>query len=135
MGNYNWVALAVDGPDSLFGYMSWTDNRDVRPCVDIRETDCIDGFDVLQRRTPGRSSPTSARHTRARPEHLGPVDHAAGRLKKASVQFVSRNVIASPSRRQCPERRYQRAQGLLAEARRHPTSSSVSWCLLGGQQK
>ena len=28
--------------------MAWTDNRDVRPGVDIRETDYVDGFDVFQ---------------------------------------------------------------------------------------
>jgi hypothetical protein len=50
-GDYNWVALAFDGASSLFGYMGWTDNRDVRPGVDIRETDYVDGFDVFQCRT------------------------------------------------------------------------------------
>lgn len=47
-GDYNYVALAFDGPTSLFGYMAWTDNRDVLPGVDIRETDYVDGFDVFQ---------------------------------------------------------------------------------------
>ena len=52
-GDYNYVALAFDGPTSLFGYMAWTDNRDVRPGVDIRETDYVDGFDVFQCRAAG----------------------------------------------------------------------------------
>jgi hypothetical protein len=56
-GDYNWVALAFDGPSSLFGYMGWTDNRDVRPGVDIRETDYVDGFDVFQCRTPAALEP------------------------------------------------------------------------------
>ncbi|MFL6131038.1 MAG: hypothetical protein ACJ73E_18500 [Mycobacteriales bacterium] len=50
-GDYNWVALAFDG-SSLAGYLTWTDNRDVLPGVDIRETDYVDGFDVHQCRTP-----------------------------------------------------------------------------------
>jgi hypothetical protein len=50
-GDYNWVALAFDGA-SLAGYLAWTDNRDVRPGVDIRETDYVDGFDVFQCRDP-----------------------------------------------------------------------------------
>jgi len=56
-GDYNWVALAFDGTSSLFGYMGWTDNRDVRPGVDIRETDYVDGFDVFQCRTPTALEP------------------------------------------------------------------------------
>jgi hypothetical protein len=56
-GDYNWVALAFDGTASLFGYMGWTDNRDVRPGVDIRETDYVDGFDVFQCRTPAALEP------------------------------------------------------------------------------
>jgi hypothetical protein len=56
-GDYNWVALAFDGASSLFGYMGWTDNRDVRPGVDIRETDYVDGFDVFQCRTPTALEP------------------------------------------------------------------------------
>ena len=55
-GDYNWVALAFDG-DSLFGYATWTDNRDVLPGVDIRETDYVDGFDVNQCRTPTALEP------------------------------------------------------------------------------
>ena len=50
-GDYNWVALAFDGA-SLASYLAWTDNRDVRPGVDIRETDYVDGFDVFQCRDP-----------------------------------------------------------------------------------
>jgi hypothetical protein len=56
-GDYNWVALAFDGATSLFGFMGWTDNRDVLPGVDIRETDYIDGFDVHQCRTPAALEP------------------------------------------------------------------------------
>jgi hypothetical protein len=55
-GDYNWVALAFDGA-SLAGYLAWTDNRDVRPGVDIRETDYVDGFDVFQCRTPAAPEP------------------------------------------------------------------------------
>ena len=51
-GDYNWIALAFDGARSLFGYMGWTDNRDVLAGTDIRETDYVDGFDVHQCRTP-----------------------------------------------------------------------------------
>lgn len=50
-GDYNHVALAFDGTSSLFGYTAWTDNRDVLPGVDIRETDYVDGFDVFQCRS------------------------------------------------------------------------------------
>jgi hypothetical protein len=56
-GDYNWVALAFDGTTSLFGYMGWTDNRDVLPGTDIRETDYVDGFDVNQCRTPAALEP------------------------------------------------------------------------------
>jgi hypothetical protein len=56
-GDYNWVALAFDGANSLFGYMAWTDNRDVLPGVDIRETDYVDNFDVNQCRTPATLEP------------------------------------------------------------------------------
>jgi hypothetical protein len=56
-GDYNWIALAFDGPGSLFGFAGWTDNRDVRPGVDIRETDYVDGFDVFQCRTPTALEP------------------------------------------------------------------------------
>jgi hypothetical protein len=45
LGDYNWIQLVqVEG--GLFGYMSWTDNRDVVPGPDPRE-DPQDGFDVL----------------------------------------------------------------------------------------
>jgi hypothetical protein len=51
-GDYNWVALAFDGTTgNLFGYMGWTDNRNVLAGTDIRETDYVDGFDVNQCRT------------------------------------------------------------------------------------
>jgi hypothetical protein len=56
-GDYNWVALAFDGASSLFGYAAWTDNRDVLPGLDIRETDYVDGFDVHQCRTPTALEP------------------------------------------------------------------------------
>jgi hypothetical protein len=49
--------LAFDGATSLFGYTGWTDNRDVRPGVDIRETDYLDGFDAFQCRTPTALKP------------------------------------------------------------------------------
>ncbi len=56
-GDYNWIALAFDTPGSMFGYLAWTDNRDVLPGVDIRETDYVDGFDVHQCRTPAALEP------------------------------------------------------------------------------
>ncbi|HZN18563.1 MAG TPA: hypothetical protein VFB84_10330 [Micromonosporaceae bacterium] len=56
-GDYNHVALAFDSATTLFGYMAWTDNRDVLPGVDIRETDYVDGFDVNQCRTPTALEP------------------------------------------------------------------------------
>jgi hypothetical protein len=46
LGDYNWIDLVDAGNGSLFGYMSWTDNRDVVPGDDPRETE-QDGFDVL----------------------------------------------------------------------------------------
>ena len=60
-GDYNYVALAFDGPTSLFGYMAWTDNRDVRPGVDIRETTTWTGSTSSSAARPRRSSPISAR--------------------------------------------------------------------------
>lgn len=45
LGDYNWIQLVQDG-DGLFGYLSWTDNRDVVPGPDPRE-EVQDGFDVL----------------------------------------------------------------------------------------
>jgi hypothetical protein len=59
-GDYNWVALAFDpttSPTSLFGYMGWTDNRNVLAGTDIRETDYVDGFDVNQCRTVAAPEP------------------------------------------------------------------------------
>ena len=57
-GDYNWVALAFDGTTgNLFGYMGWTDNRNVLAGTDIRETDYVDGFDVNQCRTPAAPEP------------------------------------------------------------------------------
>ena len=83
-GDYNWVALAFDGTTgNLFGYMGWTDNRNVLAGTDIRETDYVDGFDVNQCRTV---CGTRARHVperaRARPEHLRPVADTASRLSR-----------------------------------------------------
>jgi hypothetical protein len=45
LGDYNWIQLVDLGDGSLFGYMSWTDNRDVVPGTDPREA-TQDGFDV-----------------------------------------------------------------------------------------
>lgn len=54
-GDYNWVAIADgNGPAAggLFAYTAWTDNREVVPGEDPRETEAqagfVDGFDVLQ---------------------------------------------------------------------------------------
>jgi len=69
-GDYNWVALAFDGPSSLFGYMGWTDNRDVRPGVDIRETDYVDGFDVAQCRTPAALEPDQCPNARGLDQNI-----------------------------------------------------------------
>ena len=46
-GDYNWIALA-EGDDGLFGYTTWTDNRNVSPGNDPREEDYDDNFDVVQ---------------------------------------------------------------------------------------
>jgi hypothetical protein len=44
LGDYNWIQLAqTDG--SLFGYMTWTDERDVIAGTDPREI-TQDGFDT-----------------------------------------------------------------------------------------
>ena len=45
LGDYNWINLVERNDGSLFGYMAWTDNRDVVPGDDPRET-VQDGFDV-----------------------------------------------------------------------------------------
>jgi hypothetical protein len=45
LGDYNWIQLVKKTDGSLFGYMVWTDNRDVVPGNDPRET-TQDGFDV-----------------------------------------------------------------------------------------
>jgi len=63
-GDYNWVAIA-DGNGAraggLFAYLAWTDNRQVVPGEDPRETEAqqgfVDGFDVLQCRIDLGSSP------------------------------------------------------------------------------
>jgi hypothetical protein len=51
-GDYNWISLASRDDGSLFGYMGWTDNRDVVEGDDPRETTVPGGydddFDVLQ---------------------------------------------------------------------------------------
>jgi hypothetical protein len=48
-GDYNWISI-VSNEGSLSAYATWTDNRDVIPGVDLRES-VQDGFDVLQCRT------------------------------------------------------------------------------------
>jgi len=45
LGDYNWVQLVERRDGSLFGYMTWTDNRDVVAGNDPREA-VQDGFDV-----------------------------------------------------------------------------------------
>jgi hypothetical protein len=55
-GDYNWIQLARVSATELFGYMTWTDNRDVVQGTDPRET-TQDGFDVLQCRIPTATSP------------------------------------------------------------------------------
>ena len=45
LGDYNWLQLVDTGGGSLFGYMTWTDNRDVVTGTDPRET-TQDGFDT-----------------------------------------------------------------------------------------
>jgi hypothetical protein len=45
LGDYNWIDLITRNDGSLFGYMAWTDNRDVVPGNDPRE-EVQDGFDV-----------------------------------------------------------------------------------------
>lgn len=45
-GDYNWISLVRDGT-GLFGYLAWTDNRDVLAGTDPREA-VQDGFDVHQ---------------------------------------------------------------------------------------
>jgi hypothetical protein len=45
LGDYNWIQLVQRSDGSLFGYMTWTDNRDVVPGPDPRES-TQDGFDV-----------------------------------------------------------------------------------------
>lgn len=54
-GDYNWVAIADDNGSAaggLFAYAAWTDNRQVVPGEDPRETEAqagfVDGFDVQQ---------------------------------------------------------------------------------------
>lgn len=45
LGDYNWIQLAERADGKLFGYVTWTDNRDVVPGDDPREA-VQDGFDV-----------------------------------------------------------------------------------------
>jgi hypothetical protein len=45
LGDYNWIQLVELGDGSLFGYLTWTDHRDVVPGTDPREA-VQDGFDV-----------------------------------------------------------------------------------------
>jgi hypothetical protein len=69
-GDYNWVAIA-DGNGAaaggLFAYLTWTDNRQVVPGVDPRETEAeagfVDGFDVLQCRIDLGRSPGEVNRT------------------------------------------------------------------------
>ena len=46
-GDYNWIQMASRDDGSVLAYMTWTDNRDVAPGHDPRETE-QDGFDVVQ---------------------------------------------------------------------------------------
>jgi hypothetical protein len=46
-GDYNWISLVSDDVGGLFGYLMWTDNRDVVTGEDPRE-ETQDGFDVHQ---------------------------------------------------------------------------------------
>ncbi|MEX0625953.1 MAG: sialidase family protein [Chloroflexota bacterium] len=55
-GDYNWVSIVDDGGD-LEAYVTWTDNRNVVPGTDPRET-VQDGFDVLQCRVLGTDGVT-----------------------------------------------------------------------------
>nr|MBA3430652.1 exo-alpha-sialidase [Actinomycetota bacterium] len=56
-GDYNWISFATASDGSLFGYMTWTDNRNVVGGTDPRE-ETQDGFDVLQcREDLGAPSP------------------------------------------------------------------------------
>lgn len=56
-GDYNWISLTVCTASvactagNVFGYFTWTDNRDVVTGTDPRETGTPDGFDVHQCRT------------------------------------------------------------------------------------
>jgi hypothetical protein len=45
LGDYNWIQMVDAGGGSLFGYLTWTDNRDVVPGTDPREA-TQDGFDT-----------------------------------------------------------------------------------------
>jgi hypothetical protein len=49
-GDYNWIDLVRMASGRLFGYFTWTDNRDVVEGTDTREPG-QDGFDVEQCRT------------------------------------------------------------------------------------
>jgi hypothetical protein len=55
-GDYNWVSIVDDGGD-LEAYVTWTDNRNVVPGTDPRET-VQDGFDVWQCRVLGTDGVT-----------------------------------------------------------------------------
>jgi hypothetical protein len=46
-GDYDWIQLVERADGSLFGYLTWTDNRDVVTGTDPRE-EVQDGFDVHQ---------------------------------------------------------------------------------------
>ena len=99
VGDYNWIQLVQRTDGSLFGYMTWTDNRDVVPGTDPREA-TQDGFDVdsgwqLRRR---RLDPP-VQPGRVRPEHLrehdlDPVD-GAPRTTRTPRRFRPRGVRVS----------------------------------------
>ena len=58
-GDYNWIAITETG-GGLEAYVAWTDNRDVVPGIDPRESGPADGFDVWQCRaetSPGVFGP------------------------------------------------------------------------------
>ena len=61
-GDYNWISLVRDTDGSLFGYATWTDDRNVVPGQDPRELEAQDGFDdgfdVVQCRDDLATSPS-----------------------------------------------------------------------------
>jgi len=59
LGGHNWIQLVKRADGSLFGYLTWTDNRDVVPGTDPREA-TQDGFDVQS----GRQLQSDGSYTR-----------------------------------------------------------------------